>query len=192
MLVSISGGHAWSLSSSHKHCRCLEITPAPQLREQCDHDDHGHKSSTKTTNDRNQLGVVLCYSTDCKVHSGKYSLPRQGPVRQSCVSLSGPVQCVPLFRGGGLIQARVRICLPFPQVTGQADHRDHGVHPPLTNNNEQHVITRSSNQKWWIFIRVLQWTCMEMHFIYKKTKWIITLSKTQPIQAPLLPTLFSI
>lgn len=63
--------------------------------------------------------------------------PRQGTGGQSFVSLSGPRQSEPLFRGGGLMQAWVRICVPWPQVTEQSDHTDHGVQPPSTGTNTQ-------------------------------------------------------
>lgn len=87
----------------------------------------------------------LSHGSDHSVHQQKkrkrkrsIPVPRQSAAWQSWVSLSGPVQCVPLFRGGGLMQARVRICVLFPHVTGQSDHTDHGVHPPSTNAITQH------------------------------------------------------
>lgn len=63
--------------------------------------------------------------------------PRQGAVRQSCVSLSGPLQSDPLLRGGGLMQACVRTCVPRPHVTEQSDQTDHGVQSPSTGNDTQ-------------------------------------------------------
>lgn len=66
--------------------------------------------------------------------------PRQGAVWQSCVSLSGPMQWDPLLRGGGLMQARVRTCVPVPQVTEQSDHTDHGVQPPSTGNSIYNLV----------------------------------------------------
>lgn len=68
--------------------------------------------------------------------------PRQGGVWQSCVSLSGPLQSDPLLRGGGLMQAWVRTCVPRPHVTEQSDHTDHGVQPPSTGNNTQDLLIR--------------------------------------------------
>lgn len=61
--------------------------------------------------------------------------PRHGGVWQSCVSFSGPLQWEPLFRGGGLMQARVRTCVPRPQVAEQSDHTDQGVQAPSTGNS---------------------------------------------------------
>lgn len=63
--------------------------------------------------------------------------PRQGRVGQSRVSFSGPGQSDPLFRDGGLMQAWVLICVPWPQVTEQSDHTDHGVQPPSTRTNTE-------------------------------------------------------
>lgn len=60
------------------------------------------------------------------------SVPRHGVAWQSWASLSGPEQPVPLLRGGGLIQARLRICVPLPHVTEQSDHTDQGVQLPST------------------------------------------------------------
>ena len=55
---------------------------------------------------------------------------------QFLVCLFTPVQCLPLYAGGGLVQVLVRYCDPVPHGLEQAHHLPHGLQPPLTANNQ--------------------------------------------------------
>lgn len=53
-----------------------------------------------------------------------------------------PAHAAPLLDGGGLVQARVLVCTPSPQVALHCDGALQVVHPPFTE-------TTTNNQKTW-------------------------------------------
>lgn len=54
---------------------------------------------------------------------------------QVLVCLFTPVQCLPLYAGGGLVQVLVRNCDPVPHDLEQAHHLPQGPQPPFTASN---------------------------------------------------------
>ena len=66
-----------------------------------------------------------------------YPGPHDSPIGQSCLlqiwfSVASPTQSLPPNWGVGLLQSRLRVCTPPPQVTEQMSHSDQGPQPPLT------------------------------------------------------------
>ena len=56
----------------------------------------------------------------------------QGPRLHGWFSVGLPLQGLPPFDGGGLVQVLVHLCVPRPHVEEQED-LFHAVHPPSTN-----------------------------------------------------------
>ena len=55
---------------------------------------------------------------------------RQAMILHDRTSSVSPAQAAPPGPGGGLVQLRVRVCVPSPQPTEHADHADHADSPP--------------------------------------------------------------
>src|SRR3989339_264859 len=64
-----------------------------------------------------------------KIFGGTVSV--QGLVLQCCVASLDPLQSDPPFPGAGLLQVRVLVCVPVPQVSEQAFHALQSDHLPL-------------------------------------------------------------
>ena len=56
-----------------------------------------------------------------------------GSILHACVSWLLPGQAFPLQEGAGLLQVRLRVCVPPPHVTGQPEEKGpQGPHLPCT------------------------------------------------------------
>ena len=71
--------------------------------------------------------------------SGKCpSLPAHVSLEQSCTSVSSPMQSSPPNSGVGLLQARIRVCVPVPQEAEHWPQLVQSPHSPSTASGREH------------------------------------------------------
>lgn len=97
---------------------------------------------------RVKINVSTCLSTAMVQSWVKHKVPGHPMVLQNVDRELGPWQSTPPIAGGGLVQVRVRVCIPLPQVRLQPPQGFQLDHPPLTMEEMNLKIKIKLNPLW--------------------------------------------
>lgn len=87
------------------------------------------------------LKNIFIDKTCMRQESSDWKLPGHGVGSQVCSSTASPEQAAPPYAGAGLVQSRVRVRVPVPQVTEQVLQLVQSLNPPSTKMQNMNMLT---------------------------------------------------